>query len=203
MPSRLKRIYGFRDLHFITSHPTDRNTGARRGPRCSCYRRQPLLGARHARDVFLRIFEQVRRKYKFEVVGYVVMPEHFHILIGEPEKGNPSTVLQVLKQSVARRLLKPARKRRRNQPMLWTEADSSLQKRHFWQVRFYDFNVYSNEKRAEKMRYMHENPVKRGLVPSPELWRWSSFRAYHYRESSVVKIAQPDAIREKKQQPSE
>src|SRR5437763_6450356 len=73
MPSRLKRIYGFRDLHFIT---------------CSCYRRRQLLGTRHARDVFLRIFEQVRRKYKFEVVGHVVMREHFHILIGEPEKGN-------------------------------------------------------------------------------------------------------------------
>src|SRR5437868_12620964 len=92
MPSRLRRIYGLRDFHFIT---------------CSCYRRQPLLGTRHARDVFLRIFEQVRRKYKFEVVGYVVMPEHFHILIAEPETGNPSTVLQVLKQSVAHRLLKP------------------------------------------------------------------------------------------------
>ena len=88
MPSRLRRIYGFRDLHFIT---------------CSCYRRQPLLGPRHVRDVFLGIFEQVRRKYKFEVVGYVVMPEHFHVLIGEPEKGTPSTVMQVLKQSVARR----------------------------------------------------------------------------------------------------
>src|SRR5438874_13746069 len=87
MPGRLKRIYGFRDLHFIT---------------CSCYRR-----TKQARDLFLRIFEQVRRKYKFEVVGYVVMPEHFHILIAEPETGNPSTVLQVLKQSVAHRLLKP------------------------------------------------------------------------------------------------
>ena len=97
MPSRLKRIYGFRDLHFIT---------------CSCYRRQPLLGAKHTRDVFLRIFEQVRRKYKFEVVDYVVMPEHFHILIGEPEKENPSSVLQTLKQTVARLLLKPARRRR-------------------------------------------------------------------------------------------
>ena len=42
------------------------------------------FGTKHARDAFLRIFEQVRRKYKFEVVGYVVMPEHFHILIGEP-----------------------------------------------------------------------------------------------------------------------
>jgi REP element-mobilizing transposase RayT len=114
MPGRLKRIYGFHDLHFIT---------------CSCYRRLPLLGTRHARDVFLRIFEQVRRKYKFEVVGFVVMPEHFHTLIGEPEKGNPSTVLQSLKQTVAKRLLKPARKRRNNQPMMWKER-LPVQNRH-------------------------------------------------------------------------
>jgi putative transposase len=67
MPGRLRRIYGLRDLHFITC----------------CYRRQPLLATRHALGVFIRIFEQVRRKYKFEVVGYVVMPEHFHILIGD------------------------------------------------------------------------------------------------------------------------
>ena len=182
MPSRLRRIYGLRDFHFIT---------------CSCYRRQPLLGTRHARDVFLRIFEQVRRKYKFAVVGYVVMPEHFHILTAEPEKGNPSTILPVLKQSVAHRLLKPSRKRRSNQPMLWRD-DGSGQHRHFWQPRFYDFNVYSNEKRAEKLRYMHENPVNRGLVPSPELWRWSSFRAYFCEEASVVRIDELDAIRKRK-----
>jgi len=109
------------------------------------------------------------RKYKFEVVGYVVMPEHSHILIGEPEKGNPSSVLQTLKQTVARRLLKPARRRRSNQPMLWKEG-LPVQNRHFWQARFYDFNVYSNEKRFEKLRYMHRNPVKRGLVSSPKLW---------------------------------
>lgn|SRR5579859_949421 len=185
MPSRLKRIYGFRDLHFIT---------------CSCYRRQPLLGTNHSRDVFLRILEQVRRKHSFEVVGYVVMPEHFHILIGEPEKGNPSTVLQVLKQGVARRLLKPARKRQRNQPMLWQERELPRRERHFWQARFYDFNVYSNEKRFEKLRYMHANPVKRGLVSAPELWTWSSFRAYMYGESSVVKIDELEAVRPKKDQ---
>jgi putative transposase len=169
MPTRLTRIYGLRDLHFIT---------------CSCYRRRPLFGTRHARDVFLRILEQVRSKYKFEVVGYVVMPEHLHILIGEPEKGTPSTVLQVLKQAVARRLLKPGHKRR-HQPTLGREQTSD-RKRHFWQVRFYDFNVYSNEKVVEKLRYMHRNPVKRGLVPSPELWAWSSFRAYFLNEESVV-----------------
>lgn len=86
MLGRLNRIYGRHDLHFIT---------------CSCYKREPLLGSGCSRDVFLRIFEQVRRKYRFEVVGYVVMPEHFRVLIGEPEVGTPSTVLQVLKQRVA------------------------------------------------------------------------------------------------------
>ena len=58
----------------------------------------------------------------------------------------------------------------------------------FRQARFYDFNVYSNEKRFEKLRYMHRNPVKRGLVSLPELWPWSSFRAYMYAEPSIVKI---------------
>ena len=187
MPGRLKRIYGFRDLHFIT---------------CSCYRRRQLLGTKQARDLFLRIFEQVRRKHKFEVVGYVVMPEHFHILIAERDKGNPSTVLQSLKQTVAKRLLKPARKPRNHQPRLWKER-LPVQNRHFWQARFYDFNVYFNEKRFEKLRYMHRNPVKRGLVPLPELWPWSSFRAYMYGERSVVKIEELEPLKTKKKQTPE
>jgi REP-associated tyrosine transposase len=167
MPSRLKRIYGHHDLHFIT---------------CSCYKREPLLGSEHSRDAFLRIFEQVRRKYQFEVVGYVVMPEHFHALIGEPEIGTPSTVMQVLKQKAAQHLLPPLRKNR-NQLSLWREdgkqKNGKPKKRHFFQIRFYDFNVYTRKKMIEKLRYMHRNPVKRGLVPSPELWAWSSFRAYY------------------------
>ena len=176
MPSRLKRIYGHHDLHFVT---------------CSCYKRQPLLGSGRSRDVFLRIFEQVRRKYRFEVVGYVVMPEHFHVLIGEPEIGTPSTVMQVLKQRVGRRLL-PNRRKNRNQLGLWREDEKQKngkrKKRHCFQPRFYDFNVYTRKKMIEKLRYMHRNPVKRGLVPSPELWAWSSFRAYYFGEKSVVWI---------------
>ncbi|HEU5231589.1 MAG TPA: transposase [Terriglobales bacterium] len=171
MPARLKRIYGHGDLHFVT---------------CSCYKREPLLGSRRCRDVFLRIFEQVRRKYRFEVVGYVVMPEHFHVLIGEPEIGTASTVLQVLKQRVGHRLLPPRRKSQ-NQLGLWRE-NGKQKKRHFFQPRFYDFNVYTRRKIIEKLRYMHRNPVKRGLVPSPELWAWSSFRAYYFGEKSVVWI---------------
>ena len=99
MPQRLKRIYGFGHLHFITF---------------SCYRRLPLLGSAHARNVFVQILGEVRDRYGFALVGFVVMPEHVHLLIGEPKTGNPSAVTQVLKKGGP-----------------------------FWQRRFYDFNVWS------------------------------------------------------------
>ncbi|HEY0795007.1 MAG TPA: hypothetical protein VGD64_04430 [Acidisarcina sp.] len=50
--------------------------------------------------------------------------------------------------------------------------------RAFWQAHYYDFNVSSNDKFVEKLRYIHRNPVRRGLVARPEDWTWSSFRHY-------------------------
>ncbi len=168
----LHRYYGGRDLHFIT---------------CSCYRRTPLLGTARRRDLFLAILEQTRQRYQFVVVGYVVMPEHFHLLISEPEKGSPSAVMQVLKQRFARRVLSQLRRvPGPGQLSLWdAEARAAA---HVWQRRFYDFNVWSERKRIEKLRYMHRNPVQRGLVSEPEQWRWSSYRQYAYGEAGRVRI---------------
>jgi putative transposase len=160
--------YGQKHLHFIT---------------CSRYRRRPLLGTARRRDAFLRILTEVRERYQFCVVGYVVMPEHVHLLISEPKVGTPSTVMQVLKQRVAQRLRRKTR-RNKDQMDLWTEAPQEAL-RSFWQRRFYDFNVWSRKKRIEKLNYMHRNPVKRGLVVEPGLWAWSSYRFYQHGEKSV------------------
>ena len=98
------------------------------------------------------------------------MPEHIHLLISEPEKGDPSKVMQAMKQGFARRVLGERRKRRlESQLELFSQGSD-----HVWQHRFYDFNVWSARKRIEKLRYMHRNPVQRGLVSEPEPWRWSS-----------------------------
>ncbi len=169
MRGKLKRYYGAGHLHFIT---------------CSCYRRQPLLGTPHRRDLFLAELEQVRRRYHFVVAGYVVMPEHIHLLISEPQDKSPSTVMQALKLGLARRVL--AQAKGRPNPAQASLFDHVPQ--HVWQKRFYDFNVWTERKRIEKLRYMHRNPVQRGLVESPELWRWSSFRAYASGESGPVKV---------------
>ena len=172
MPWSLHRYYGADHLHFIT---------------CSCYRRLPLLGKPQRRTLFLNLLEQTRQRYGFVVVGYVVMPEHFHVLISEPETGTPSTVMQVLKQRFAQRVLRAQRQRQcAAQRSLWDAPHTA----HIWQGRFYDFNVWSSGKRAEKLRYMHENPVKRGLVLEPGQWSWSSYRTYAYDETGLVKLNQ-------------
>jgi putative transposase len=130
--------------------------------------------------------EQVRRRYRFVVVGYVVMPEHVHLLFSEPERANPSVVMKVLKQSFARRVLE---KRRvtpdPRQSSLW---DTALTEGHIWQHRFYDFVVFTEKKRVEKLRYMHRNPVTRGLVLAPEQWNWSSSRHYAIGERGPVLV---------------
>ena len=59
---------------------------------------------------------------------------------------------------------------------------------HVWQARFYDFNVWTERKRVEKLRYLHRNPVKRGLVSEPQQWSWSSFRHYMYGEVGPVRV---------------
>src|SRR5262249_12996243 len=132
MPWGLHRYYGAGHLHFIT---------------CSCYRRLPLLGIAKRRDLFLEILEQVRQRYQFVVVGYVVMPEHFHLLISEPQERTPSTVMQALKLGFARRVLGEQRRRRhRAQRELFDHIAQRI-----WQPRFYDFNVWTARKRVEKL----------------------------------------------------
>ena len=124
-----------------------------------------LLDTERARDLLLTVLELMRERYCFGVMGYVVMPEHVHLLISEPQIGNPSTVVQAVKLGFTQR---------------WRATKGA--DGQFWQRRFYDFNIWSQRKEVEKLKYMHRNPVVRGLVEKPDDWRWSSYRSYAYRE---------------------
>ena len=142
------------DLHFVTF---------------SCYRRQPHLGSAAARDIFQRSLEAMRVRYDFFVTGYVVMPEHVHLLMGEPKRSVHAKAIQALKLSVA----------------------VQRSERPFWQPRYYDFNVFTYRKCIEKLRYIHRNPVTRGLVGEADEWAWSSFKHYWTGEDGTVEIESP------------
>jgi putative transposase len=154
MPWSLERFQQARSLHFITF---------------SCYNREQLLRTPRSRDIFEQTLERVRKWYGFYIAGYVVMPEHVHLLITEPERSKLAVVVQMLKQNVAREL-------------------AGVEGGPFWLERYYDHNVWSEKKRIEKLRYIHRNPVKRGLVSSPEDWTWSSFRHYVSGAEGAVEI---------------
>jgi len=87
MPWGLKRFQQSRQLHFLTF---------------SCYHREAKLGDPISRATFETSLERVRQQYGFLVYGYVVMPEHVHLLVSEPERGTLAQAMQSLKQSVAR-----------------------------------------------------------------------------------------------------
>lgn len=143
MPTRLTRIQQAGHLHFLTF---------------SCYRRAAKLATDADKARFCEVLEEMRLRWHFRIVGYVVMPEHVHLLISEPREGRLSVVMQMLKQTVSRRL--------------------GTQGEPFWVPRYYDFNVYSAEKTSEKLDYMHFNPVKRGLAYEGIDWRWSRARLH-------------------------
>ena len=151
MPLGLNRYQQEGDDHFITF---------------SCYERRPYLNTPASRDIFLDSLERTRKQYRFELLGYVVMPEHVHLFMNEPPDDPLSNALQALKISVSRR----------------------LKERPFWQTRYYDFNVFTHNKRVEKLKYMHRNPVTRGLVTNPEDWPWSSYSHYLLNEPTLVLI---------------
>src|SRR5919108_3386847 len=165
MPWGLKRFQECRDIHFLT---------------LSCYHRKPNFGNTMACETFLSALERVRQNYDLCVYGYVVMPEHVHLLVNEPERGTLAQAMQSLKQGVARRLALRA-------------ADP------FWQARYYDFNVWGEHKFVEKLRYIHRNPVQRGLVARPQDWAWSSFRHYVSGEVGTVEIESQWTARKREQ----
>ena len=155
MPWGLTRFQHSGQSHFVTF---------------CCYHRRPLLTSDESRRIFESALERVRRRYRLEVYGYVVMPEHVHLLLSEPQQGTLADALKSLKQGVARRLIG-------NLP-LKPKPGLSGAPEHFWQKRYYDFNVRNYPQFVEKRRYIHRNPVKRGLCHRPEDWQWSSFLHY-------------------------
>jgi putative transposase len=171
MPKRLRRHYGQRHLHFLTF---------------CCYHRRPYLETVRARNLFIKVLGEVRTKFKFLLVGYVVMPDHVHLLLSEPANATISDVLQVLKQRISQKMRARGKCLSRKQLQLkFVDADEAPR---FWQRRFYDFNVWSHEKKIEKLHYMHANPVRQRLVEHPKDWPWSSFSFYAKDEPGLIGI---------------
>ena len=134
----------------------------------SCFQRLPLLDAPTAKNTVESILEQTRARHQARVYAYVLMPEHVHLLMNEPPAILVAQFLKALKQIASRKL--------------------RGQREKFWQERYFDRNVHGEDARSEVIRYIHRNPVKRGLVASPSDYQWSTFNHYATGARGAVEI---------------
>jgi putative transposase len=134
----------------------------------SCFHRLPLLDAPDAKNTVETVLELTRARHKARIYAYVLMPEHVHLLMNEPPSILVAQFLKAIKQIASRKL--------------------RGQRKKFWQERYFDQNVHGEAARSEVIRYIHRNPVKRGLVASPSDYPWSSFNHYATGLQGTVEI---------------
>ena len=142
IPTGLKGFQQSEQTHFVTF---------------SCYHRHASLADSSSKRVFEIALERIRKSYELCVYGYVIMPEHVHLLVSEPQRATLADAIKSLKQGVSRRLI-----------------GVTL---HFWQARYYDFNIRNHDQYVAKLLYIHRNPVERGLRQHLEEWEWRTSAA--------------------------
>ena len=157
----------------------------------SCHARLPLLQADRSRQWFVEALDAARRRLDFELWAYVVMPEHVHVLVHpcSPE-ATVSRMLKAIKQPVARRAVRWLREHRPDWlgrlRVVWPTGREEFR---FWaQGGGYDRNIDQAGTVPKVIEYIHQNPVRRGLVAVAAEWPWSSAGWYQGRTDVKLRV---------------
>jgi REP-associated tyrosine transposase len=143
------------------------------------HKRIPILTNNRFRKIILDSIQYICKTHQLSLLGYVIMPEHVHLVIIPPEKIKLGPMIGEIKRISSIKI---------HDIMIETNSkfkDTMITKRDnimkftLWQRRCYDHNCRNDKSVWEMVNYCHNNPVKRGLVSRPEDWRWSSFKDYH------------------------
>ena len=148
----------------------------------SVYRRRKLLDHEHPKRILLGVLNGQLKDFSARCVGFVIMPDHVHLVVWLPQVGQLSEFMHEFKRVSSFSVRDWYR---------WTApnyAACSDEGARFWQAKYYAFEIYERAKLEEKLQYMHENPVRAGLVDHPTDWKWSSARWYLQRKSCGVPI---------------
>jgi len=149
----------------------------------STFHRLPVLAESRIAAIVLEEVEGIRVYHSIQVLAYVIMPDHVHLVLLPPEGCSLGGAIGRMKGLSARRIL----------PVLADDGDGLENrrrngKRALWQRRCYDHNCRTVETVIEKINYCHNNPVTAGLVDKPGEWEWSSYHRYHGLHTGPVRV---------------
>ncbi len=138
------------------------------------YGRQPWLCDDLSRQVLRQGIEAVRHDYPFEIDGFVLLPDHFHLLMRLPEGDvNFSERMRQIKSFVTRKI--------GHLPQVQDEPNLSREERgekYVWQRRFWEHLIRDEEDFRNHLQYIHNNPVKHQYCKEPKDWKYSSIHRY-------------------------
>jgi len=167
MSDRRRRFDDQRYVHYVTF---------------SVYRRRRLLDLDQPKRMVLGVLNHQLQALAARCVGFVLMPDHVHALIWLPDSRDLVRFLHGWKRMSSFGIRRWYAEHAPNYFQQFGLGDK------FWQPKYYAFQVYSQRKLEEKLTYMHENPVRAGLVQRAIDWRWSSARWYVCRRSVGVPL---------------
>lgn len=183
MPGNLRRHDEPGHIHFWT---------------ISCFRRLGFFHVDGMKDVVIAALRLLQTKFEVCLIGYVVMPEHVHVLLLPHARGSMeplpiSKLLNTFKQHVGYHGKAWLRDYWREHGRLWSEplnrwARGEFDEQPIWNTRGHDFNINRQRTLTEKLDYCHKNPVTRELVDRPEQWQWSSYRFYESGDASKLRM---------------
>ncbi len=159
----------------------------------STYRRARLFTCQRFRGIFVEVLRQLRQETGFLLNGWVLMPDHFHLLIRPEPPAATVRFMQELKKRTAQQII-AALTRNRDNPRCRAllgrlRLPPTVHSDCYYRVgqrRYVPFNVFTHKKHMQKLDYMLNNPVAARLVASADQWPWSSFRFYFLNDSSVL-----------------
>jgi putative transposase len=152
----------------------------------SCYKRRKLLETDPAKRIVIGTLGSQLAVHRGLCIGFVIMPEHIHCLVWFDEPGHLTPFMDHWKDQSSLKIKELYREK-------FTSYWSSIEETDpAWQARYYPFNVFTEKKLAEKLDYMHLNPVRRGLALRAVDWKWSSARWYLLRKTVGIPIRMPD-----------
>ena len=154
----------------------------------SCFRRYPFLKAEHCCQWLAEAILAARERHDFALWGYVFMPDHVHLIIfPRGEQYEISRILEAIKRPVGVQAIRYLQAT--SSPWLnrLTRRRGQRTERLFWQSGGgYDRNITSPRTLLRMLDYLHENPVRKGLVTRAQDWLWSSIGHYAGASSPLL-----------------
>jgi REP element-mobilizing transposase RayT len=154
------------------------------------YNRVPIFKSERACEIFVDVLGEVRQRFSYKLIGYVLMPDHVHAIINL-RTANISQWLHKVRGNSARRILTWLREEGHLLSLKKLALIPPQKKKHthaVWQKDPSVIDLWSARFIRQKLNYLHLNPVRAGLCNHPADWKWSSYRAYLPHKEGEVPI---------------